>query len=196
MTYGPPPNQNWHPQQGYGYAPPPKPKLPALVVWFGILAILFGLSDIAFGPLGSVVFTAVRIVSLLTLVAGGIMVLNRPRAGAVLVAIGAGLVVLTVLLLALAPGVLSYYVIAGDLGEDWPYYLRAAAGVALLILSLVPAVTKPLTGKTGPPPGSPPPQPGYGVPQQPPPGYGPPQQPPPPGYGPPTGPGQPPPTWR
>jgi hypothetical protein len=108
---------------------------------------------------------------MLVIFVGGVMVLNRQRAGAILITIGSALTALTVLLMAVAPGVLGYWVIAGDLGDDWKFYARAAVALVLLVWSLTPPVTRALTGKAGP--------------QQPPPGY----QQPPPGY-------QQPPTWR
>lgn len=198
MTYGPPPNnQNWQQPQGYGpppqqpgyypqqqgYGPPPgygpmKPKLPGAVVWLGVVAMLFALTEIAIGPGGSIASLTVRVIAMLVTFTGGIMVLNRQRAGAILITIGSALTALTVLLLVVAPGVLGFWIITGDLGQDWKFYARAAVALVLLVWSLVPPVTKALTGKAGPqqpPPG----------PQQPPPGY----QQPPPGY-------QQPPTWR
>lgn len=188
MTYGPPPNnQNWQqPPQGYqqpGYYPqqqgqgmppvygPAKPKLPGAVLWLGVVAILFALSEIATGIGGSFASLAVRVIAMLVILVGGIMVLNRQRAGAILITIGSALTALTVLLLAVAPGVLGFYVIVGDLGSDWKYYARAAVALVLLVWALTPPVTRALTA-----------QPGL---QQPPPGY----QQPPPGY-------QQPPTWR
>ncbi|CAM4188623.1 hypothetical protein KIPE111705_44240 [Kibdelosporangium persicum] len=194
MTYGPPPNQGWQqpPPPPPGWGPPirgpRKPPLPGLVVTLGILAIVFGLlSGGVQGPADITAFVIKVLVGLMALV-GGIMVLNRARAGAVLLTISGGLNTLVFALsfftsLGRAPRFTRLF----SLFNDGLPLLHALLGIAVLVLSLLPQVTKALS-QPGPPrpPGPPPgPPPGYG-PQQPPgfgphPGHGPPfQQPPPP----------------
>ncbi|RSM67405.1 hypothetical protein DMH04_49030 [Kibdelosporangium aridum] len=135
----------------------------------GILGILLGLACV----LGANVLS---LIPALVAIAGGIMVFARQRAGAILLAISSGLVLLLTLL-----GVVRElanirlnlgYRINLELEDDWMDLLRLLLAIAVLVFSLLPQTTQALTGGPMPRPGPPgPPPPGY-APQ--PPGYPPP----------------------
>lgn len=200
MSYGPPPNQGWQqPPPGWGQPVmgPRKPPLPGIVVTLGILAIVYGLLvGIAQGFSGGIIAFALRVVTAILALVGGIMLMNRARAGAILLTVSGGL---GTLLFALSffrvpfvgrpPGFNQWF----DLLEDGLPLLQGLFAVAVLVLSLLPVVTKAAeqSGPPGPPPPGPPGPPAFGPPGPPPPGYGP----PPPGYGPPPQ-QPPPPNWR
>ncbi|WP_125728437.1 hypothetical protein [Kibdelosporangium aridum] len=169
MTYGPPPNQHWQQPPPPGPYGPQKPPLPGNLVTLGILGILLGLACV----LGANVLS---LIPALVAIAGGIMVFARQRAGAILLAISSGLVLLLTLL-----GVVRElanirlnlgYRINLELEDDWMDLLRLLLAIAVLVFSLLPQTTQALTGGPMPRPGPPgPPPPGY-APQ--PPGYPPP----------------------
>jgi hypothetical protein len=194
VTYGPPPNQNWQqpqPPPGPAYQPPPPGYGPAasgrpgIVLFLGIFAIVLAVAGVLFGR----VF---EFAVLLIILLGGILVLARQRAGAILITIGTGLMIVMMVLASTVPGLDRFFFrMRGEPEDDWPGYILGIAGLAALVISVLPPVTRALRGDPGPsqrppaPPGyGPPPAPGYGPPPgYPPPGYGP-GGPPPPGYGP------------
>jgi hypothetical protein len=143
--------------------------LPGIVKFLGICAIVWGLGSVVLGAsvFGVILSFAVKVIEGLLVLVGGIMVLNRARAGATLITIGTGLMVVTTVLSLASTVLYDPAFETFNLANDWYRHLLTLLGLVLLVLSLLPAVTKALVKPAG-----------YGPPPQAPPGYGPPQQPP------------------
>ncbi|ALG13843.1 hypothetical protein [Kibdelosporangium phytohabitans] len=200
MTYGPPPNQNWQqpplPPPGFQPSARLRPPLSGTLVIVGILGLLLAAAAF-FGH------TVVGYVPMLVAIVGSVLVFARQRAGAILLAIAGGLVILMTVLgilrrtVGFPPGMFTFRVKL-EIDDDGFSLVRLLLAIAVLVLSLIRPTTEALGGRPAQPrPGYSPQPLGHGAP----PGYGP----PPAGYGPPPGhrpppPNQgrqqPPPGWR